>query len=188
MYTVGVKNIPKSKKIVKSVNGQIEAGNMVAIMGPSGSGKSTLLETIIGKRVSGREGSIVCTNGSKLLMVFVPQHDSFINVLTVRESILFAAKLKLATALQYKNDNENWVQRLNVNDQMQKFKSASKYFKEVTNKLLKEFNLEVCADDRVSVCSGGQLKRLSIAQELVVLPDILILDEPTTGLDSATCL
>ncbi|RWS22194.1 ABC transporter sub-family G-like protein 1 [Leptotrombidium deliense] len=184
-YILGQKNIPKQKLIVKDVSGHFECGEMLALMGPSGAGKSTLLEAIVGRKFSGRKGQIICDSNANLSMAFVPQHDTFFEMLTVREAIMFAAKLQLST--RYTEDDQNWASNLKLNDLKKMDRKSNKYYNEVTENLLRNLGLEVCADNRISVCSGGQMKRLSIAQELVVKPDILILDEPTSGLDSTSC-
>lgn len=55
------------------------------------------------------------------------------------------------------------------------------------DKLISMFGMDPIRNTRVARCSGGQQKRLSICLELFQSPNILILDEPTTGLDSASC-
>ena len=58
--------------------------------------------------------------------------------------------------------------------------------KSIVNEVINKLFIETCADVRPKRCSGGQLKRAIIGMELVANPNILILDEPTTGLDSVT--
>lgn len=52
----------------------------------------------------------------------------------------------------------------------------------IIQSLLKELNMTHTANTQIKYCSGGEKKRISIAVELIALPDIIILDEPTTGL------
>ena len=79
--------------------------------------------------------------------------------MTVKESLFYASKLQNNSEVDHKSNVED-VGRL--------------------------LDIENCLDLRPKRCSGGQKKRISIALELMSRPDILILDEPTTGLDSVT--
>ena len=83
-------------------------------------------------------------------------------LLTVQETFLFASKL--------------------IN-----FEDINFDHKEAADRLITRFGLEPITHTKVKRCSGGQQKRLSIALEVLSLPNILILDEPTTGLDSPSC-
>ena len=91
----------------------------------------------------------------------VEQFDHLLPHLTVRETLLFASRIKNAARyyLNHIKIAENVISRLDLID------SAETY---------------------VSRCSNGQRKRLSIAIELCFNSDILILDEPSTGLDAVT--
>ncbi|RWS10609.1 ABC transporter-like protein 12 [Dinothrombium tinctorium] len=158
------------KVILDRQSGGIYGGQLTAIIGPSGAGKSTLLESLAGRRRKGLRGEILVVydsdyieRGSRIKVAFIGQKDHVIEVLTVRETLLFATQLKNYNRIQ----NRYYHQRL-------------------VNSILKELNLEICADVRVSKISGGQLKRLSFGIELISGPDILMLDEPTSGLDSSS--
>ena len=102
---------------------------------------------------------------------YVEQTDTFIETMTVRESLLFAGYLRL-------DDNMPLAQKI-----------------ERVNSVLKVVGLDKVADiviggmiSGISGISGGQKRRLSIATELLRLPSILLLDEPTSGLDATTSL
>ena len=138
---------------------QIEQ-QFVALMGPSGAGKSSLLECLSGKKTIGVSGDIRMKGKDRLRVGYVEQFDHLLEHLTVRESLMFASRLRNADRHYVKHDN-------------------------IADDLVKKLGLEVCVNTVAHRCSGGQRKRLSIALELVSKVDMLILDEPTTGLDSA---
>ena len=98
---------------------------------------------------------------------FVEQEDTLMGSLTVREALLFAAKLSLPTFIS-KRDR---LQRVDA--------------------LLSAFGLTEQADSLIGTpirkgISGGQKRRLSVASQLIAAPKVLFLDEPTSGLDSAS--
>lgn len=206
----------KSNIILKSITGQFKSGELTAIMGPSGCGKTTLLECISGKRQTGVTGSVSFSGCKDVNLSFISQNDQLLAHLSVRESLLFASKLKNHKGSKCNDvrgycrdsmDSISPVFSLDVvpnGTQIMKQQSSTikSCFKTccssngskkqsdhdiIVSKLLEQFGLKSCADVKVSNCSGGQLKRLSIAQELVSKPNLLILDEPTSGLDSASC-
>ena len=214
-------NVSINKKANKSVildnlTGCFKSGELTAIMGPSGCGKTTLLECIAGKRQIGISGDILFSGCKDVKVSFISQHDHLLCHLTVRESLLFASKLKNhpqdsrkslkkcinasknaspdSVSMDGKNTGIFSLDVVPANkimsqrkDSKRKRKSKDFDHESIVQKLLDQFGLNICADVRVSNCSGGQLKRLSIAQELVSMPNLLILDEPTSGLDSASC-
>lgn len=67
---------------------------------------------------------------------------------------------------------------------MKNLKSQNHY--DHVQRVLKWLNLSQCEDVKIGRCSGGQVKRVCIGVELISNPDVLVLDEPTTGLDSST--
>ena len=155
--------VTETKKILKPQNGEIVAGTLTALMGPSGAGKSTLLNCLTGRYVTGVKGSIEVTcRGPKAqaTIAMVPQHDDLFRTFTVRETFVFASRMKnLGTDVDHEEE---------------------------AMLVMEYLNLESCAETKVSRCSGGQVKRVCIGNELISHPDILVLDEPTTGLDSST--
>lgn len=151
------------KQILKPQNGEIVGGTLTALMGPSGAGKSTLLNCLTGRYLQGVTGQVCVTCPGpkpKSTIAFVPQRDDLFKTFNVRETLLFASKMK------------NFERDVNHEDEV--------------NKVLKWLNLASCAEVKVGRCSGGQMKRVCIGVELISSPDILVLDEPTTGLDSST--
>jgi ABC-type multidrug transport system ATPase subunit len=143
-------------------------GTLTAVIGPSGSGKSTLSNAIVGatRPTSGAvsfDGHDVHAEFAMLRsrIGMVPQDDVVHGRLTVNQALGFAAELRMppdTTAL----------------DRQQ-----------VIAQVLSELELTAHAETRVDKLSGGQRKRVSVALELLTGPSLLVLDEPTTGLDPA---
>ncbi|GFT00052.1 ATP-binding cassette sub-family G member 1 [Trichonephila clavipes] len=160
----------RGKPILKGVSGSASTGELTAIMGPSGAGKSTLLNVLSGftrLKVSGR----VNVNGAerdmrvfRKLSCYIMQDDHLLPHLTVRESIHLAARLKIPSHVS-KHDREKAV-----------------------DECMESLGLSERQNNKACQLSGGQRKRLCIAQELVSNPPLIFLDEPTSGLDSSSCL
>ncbi|MCA8961391.1 MAG: ATP-binding cassette domain-containing protein, partial [Planctomycetes bacterium] len=148
---------------------RVPPGRFVAILGPSGSGKSTLLRVLSGQVVATR-GSVTL-NGAELLddfdalkshVAYVPQHEVLYRELSVLEGLRYSARLRLPL------DTERTEVEARVAE------------------LLDQLDLGERGTLRVDRLSGGQLRRVSLANELLSDPDLLLLDEVTSGLDIAT--
>ncbi|KAK2644132.1 hypothetical protein Ddye_019327 [Dipteronia dyeriana] len=163
---------PEEKLILKGVSGAVSPGELLAILGPSGSGKTTLLKAL-GGRVIDRNNTTgkITYNGKPFSATmnrktgFVAQTSVFYPHLTVTETLVFTALLLLPDSL---TKREKILYAEAVMDQL---------------------GLTRCKDTIVGGnfirgISGGEKKRLSIGQELLINPSLLFLDEPTSGLDS----
>ncbi|XP_045534522.1 ATP-binding cassette sub-family G member 4-like [Papilio machaon] len=146
--------------ILDAACGALRPGRLTFILGPSGAGKTSLLKILAGRKKRGVKGSI---QGIGKNAVLVAQHATLIDALTVRETLHFAAVLKLpkATRLERYDTIEMISKQLGIRD---------------------VFNT------RAGRLSGGERKRLTIACELLTDPQIMLLDEPTSGLDSVSSL
>ncbi|KAM7264013.1 hypothetical protein ACFE04_001696 [Oxalis oulophora] len=167
----------KKKKLLSGLNGYAEAGRILAIMGPSGSGKSTLLDALAGRLSQDVEmGGDVLINGKRINTLmnqvsYVTQEDIFLQSFTVRETLTYSAHLRLPT-----------------------HKMTKEAITMIVDDTISEMGLQDCADNKVESSwpaqsrglSSGEKKRLSIAIEILTNPNVLLLDEPTTGLDSAS--
>ncbi|XP_042053687.1 ABC transporter G family member 11-like [Salvia splendens] len=163
----------KTQTILEQVCGYAEAGSFTALIGPSGSGKTTLLDALSGRLAPDAflSGDILL-NGRKANLSFgtvayVTQDESLIGTLTVRETIAYSARLRLPDAMP-------WSEKSDI----------------IENTIL-EMGLQDCADTVIGNwhlrgISGGESRRVSIALEILMRPKLLFLDEPTTGLDSAS--
>ncbi|KAM9580872.1 broad substrate specificity ATP-binding cassette transporter ABCG2 isoform 2-T3 [Guaruba guarouba] len=160
------------KEVLRDVNGIMRPG-LNAILGPTGSGKTSLLDILAARKdPQGLSGDILingtpqpanfkCTSG------YVVQDDVVMGTLTVRENLKFSAALRLPKSVKEHEKNER------------------------VNQIIKELGLSKVADSKVGTqftrgVSGGERKRTNIGMELIIDPDILFLDEPTTGLDAST--
>lgn len=156
-----------------NICGVVQPGELVWLMGPSGAGKTTLLDALA-HRVERRSlGGQVLLNGRessardfRKCASFVPQQDALLGSLTVQETMNFVARMvaaKNVTAAHRKEHVQAVIQRFGLS-------GAANVI--VGNQFKKGL-------------SGGQIRRLSIAVELLADSPILLLDEPTSGLDAA---
>ncbi|XP_026439341.1 ABC transporter G family member 9-like [Papaver somniferum] len=160
------------KTILNGITGSVQPGEMLALLGPSGSGKTTLLSAL-GGRLGGRiTGSITYngksfTNSMNRNTGFVTQDDKFHVHLTVTETLVYTALLRLPKTLT----KEEKIQ----------------HAEEVITQLgLTKCKNTVMGGPFLRGVSGGERKRVSIGQEILINPSLLFLDEPTSGLDSTS--
>jgi ABC-2 type transport system ATP-binding protein len=164
MNAIEVENLTKrygANEVLKGVNLKVDEGEFYALMGPNGSGKTTLAAIIASVRMPTR-GSVAIygrkPGQAKEWIGYVPQENFSSPKLTGRENLMYFANL-----LGYSgNQAENLV-----------------------SEMLGWIGLTADADKRVGKYSGGMRKRLEVATALFPGVRILILDEPTTGLDPA---
>lgn len=174
------KSVSNERQILKGVNGSLKCGDVTAILGPSGAGKTCLMECLIGRRTVGVTGQIKVSNFSRVKLSFIPQKDYLFTVMTVREAMILSSKLENPTARGIPSEHPADLTGTESTVTGHIFHSR------LVHNILKDLGLLVCIDTRISSLSGGQLKRLSIALELVASPNFLVLDEPTSGLDSSS--
>lgn len=161
----------QQKAVFESLNGYFESGQLTAILGPSGAGKTTLLECVIQERSEYTGEVFVEGTLNKINIAYVPQFDRFYEVLTARECLEFAAKMYVdcnAVDIPANYKKQRYMLQRNKVD-----------------RLLAQLGLVDCAQTTIAMLSGGQRKRLSIAQELVRTPNVIVLDEPTSELTTA---
>ncbi|MFC4617572.1 ABC transporter ATP-binding protein [Camelliibacillus cellulosilyticus] len=161
---IEVKGLRKSFKdtdVLKGVDLEVKQGEIFALLGSNGAGKTTLVKilTTLLKPDSGTASVIGFDVASKpddvrQAISLTGQFAAVDEMLTGRENLIMIAKLRY-------------------------LKSP----RQVADDMLKRFNLTEAADRRASTYSGGMRRRLDIALSLVGKPQIVFLDEPTTGLD-----
>ena len=169
--TFKVKENKSYKKILSDVSLTIYPSEFVGLIGPSGSGKTTLLNLMNGYSKP-TEGNVSVNNFDlhknkglfKGHIGFVPQDDIIHRELTVYESLYFSAKLRLPNDT---SENEIIKRVNNIIDRVE-----LSHVKDVL----------IGSPEKKGI-SGGQRKRVNLAQELLTEPAILFLDEPTSGLD-----
>lgn len=169
--TVDVKDRKTGKplRILDNLNLQVNKGEFVCIVGSSGSGKSTLVNLLSGRTQSTSGG--VQMKGTGLLANFsalkhqisyVPQNNALHETLTLKQALGFAAKLRLQSDLSKKARDK------------------------VVHAAAAAVDLSDRIDLKIDVLSGGQKKRASLASEMLASPEVLFLDEVTSGLDEST--
>lgn len=160
---------PGRKSTLSGLNMIIPKGKMVAIVGESGSGKSTLVDTILGFNEP--------ANG-QIMLDDIPLGDFDINSYRKRigyvpqESVLFNRSIL---------DNMLWTNE-NASDLDVKRACAQANADEFIQQLPQGYNTTV--GDRGVRLSGGQVQRLALARAILRKPEILILDEATSSLDT----
>ena len=150
-------------KILQNVNMHVHCGEMVALIGPNGAGKSTLLKAILGQREY--DGVIAFSapgeRNRKPRIGYVPQSPTFDPGDPFTVADMFACCMSRRPA----------------------FLGLSKAMREKVLECLDRVHATDLIDKRVGTLSGGELQRVLLALALEPLPNILILDEPLSGVD-----
>jgi ABC-2 type transport system ATP-binding protein len=146
---------------LKNVSLSVPDGRIQALLGPNGAGKSTLMRIVTGQmRDYSGEVSIFGTkmpDRSALLSIgYAPQPISLYTSLTARENLRFFSAMAGLTEEQIGLRTENLLERVGLTDH---------------------------AEDQVATYSGGMQRRLNLAAALLHSPKLLLLDEPTVGVD-----
>ena len=162
-----VKDVSKSfegRPILKKLSLKVFPGECVGVLGPNGCGKTTLFSMCIGEQ--NIDGGKIFLNSksieripthlrSKEGLVYLPQQRSVFNM-TVYDNIIGIAQLSI---------------------------KGTKNQKDITEKMLDEFNLQHLRNLSASVLSSGEVKRLMMARVMIQKPKIVLLDEPLAALD-----
>jgi ABC-type multidrug transport system ATPase subunit len=163
---ISVENVSASYGEIKclfDVNLKVDTGSICALLGPSGCGKTTLLSCILGRKrmdsgniqVNGKLPGDRSNGLPGQLVGYMPQDISLYQEFTIRETFQFFGRLQKMETELVKTRQIEISEMLELPD----------------------------ANRRVQAMSGGQKRRLSFAVALLHSPRILILDEPTVGVD-----
>lgn len=162
--SIQVKGLQKSYKnlhVLKGVDFEVKTGSIFALLGSNGAGKTTIVK-ILATLIKQDSGNVT-VNG----------FDVTSKPGNVRQSISLTGQFAAVDEMLTGRENIVMIARLrHLNNPRQ-----------VADDLLNRFGLGEAADRRASVYSGGMRRRLDIAMSLVGKPQVIFLDEPTTGLD-----
>jgi ABC-2 type transport system ATP-binding protein len=161
IQVTGLQKSYKTLHVLKGVDFEVEKGSIFALLGSNGAGKTTVVKilTTLLKQDSGT--------------ATVNDFDVAAKPDDVRQSISLTGQFAAVDEILTGRENLIMIARLR----------HLKDTRQVADDLLKRFGLTDAADRRVSTYSGGMRRRLDIAMSLVGKPQLIFLDEPTTGLD-----
>ena len=149
------------QKVLDKIDFKLESGEIVGLIGPSGSGKSTLIKTMLGMEKADEGEALVLDYKMPKREIlsnigYMAQSDALYEMLTGYENLEFFGKMKGVLPDKLKKEIEYIAEVVDLTDDLKKL--VSKY-------------------------SGGMKRRLSLAIALIGSPELLILDEPTVGID-----
>ncbi|KAJ4705161.1 Pleiotropic drug resistance ABC transporter [Melia azedarach] len=201
--------VPSNKRrieILKDVSGIIKPSRMTLLLGPPGAGKTTLLTALAGKLDKDLSSTGRITYCGHELKEFYPQrtcayisqHDLHFGEMTVRETLDFSGRClgvgtryELLAELVRREKEAGIKPDPDIDAFMKAIAVAGQETSLVTDYVLKILGLDICADimvgdDMRRGISGGQKKRVTTGEMLVGPAKVLLMDEISTGLDSAT--
>ena len=149
------------QKVLDKIDFNLESGEIVGLIGPSGSGKSTLIKTMLGMEKADEGEALVLDYKMPKREIlsnigYMAQSDALYEMLTGYENLDFFGKMKGVPSDKLKKEIEYIAEIVDLTNDLKKL--VSKY-------------------------SGGMKRRLSLAIALIGSPELLILDEPTVGID-----
>jgi zinc transport system ATP-binding protein len=153
-----------NRRILEGIDLHIHCGQLAVIIGPNGAGKTTFLRAILGEIPHTgliRNAPSVKKGRRRFRLGYVPQRLEFDATSPVTVMDLFAASLSA------------WPVWLG-------FRGA---VKKAAVDALRRVDIDRCAESRIGALSGGQLQRVLLALALTPVPDLLLLDEPVSGVD-----
>ena len=164
VQTITAKGIVKrfgSEEVLSGVNVAVQPGEILGVLGPSGAGKTTLVKCILGTlKLDGGTVEIQGTHMPNLRLMdrigYMAQQDALYDDLTGLQNLVFFAQLKGMSK-----------------------RTATKQ----AHSLLKLVELDRDENKKVVNYSGGMKRRLSLTAALIGDPDVIVLDEPTVGID-----
>lgn len=157
----GLRKSFKGTEVLKGVNFEVKRGEIFALLGSNGAGKTTIVKILT--TLLKPDGGTALVNGFDVVekpgevrrsISLTGQFAAVDEILTGRENLIMISRLRHLTNSR-----------------------------RVAADLLSRFGLSDAADRRVSTYSGGMRRRLDIAMSLIGKPQVIFLDEPTTGLD-----
>jgi ABC-type multidrug transport system ATPase subunit len=157
------------KTLLKDVSFRIRPGDFVCVLGPSGAGKTTLVRAILGERkiTAGRllvGGHDVFREADSLRgsIGYVPQRDVNPEALSVERALHYAAEVRLPA------------------------EASATERQAAIDRVVAEVGLDSVRHETIGNLSGGEMKRASLAAEMLAAPGLLVIDEATSSLDPAT--
>lgn len=162
-----VRDYGKTRYLLKDIALNIPEKSLVLLLGGSGSGKTTMINAVIGYE---KADATILLNGEDVYkneevvkhdIGFVPQQNLIRGKDTVFRTVEDAAKIRLPKSVSEENKDQKITEVLEL------------------------LGLEAGKEGLVSKKSGGQLRRICIATELITDPELFVLDEPDSGLDGA---
>jgi len=165
--SISVQDKGRAKTLLSDVNFEIEQGKFVAVIGASGCGKSTLIKSLAGL-IHPTSGAIQFADQTvqdlnahlPLAVGYLPQFGAFHGKLTVGENLNTAAALRLPRQVT-EDRRQAWM-----------------------NHIVELARIDPLLPQEYSTLSGGQMRRMALAEELIGDPAFLLLDELTSGLDA----
>jgi ABC-2 type transport system ATP-binding protein len=161
-YTIEAEGLSKAFGATRVLDGldlRVAQGDVFALLGPNGAGKTTTVRIL---------ATLLAPDGGAAR---VAGHDVVADPRAVRAAIGLTAQEAAVDGLLTGRENLRMMARLRNQPRRR------------ADELLERFDLDEAADRRVATYSGGMQRRLDIAMSLVARPQVLFLDEPTTGLD-----
>jgi NitT/TauT family transport system ATP-binding protein len=144
-----------AEPVIEGVNLEVAPGKFVSLVGPSGSGKTSILRAVSGL-LTPRSGGIEL-NGSRESLGFLFQDDALLPWRTARENVALGLRIRKLPTKAAESEADAWLTRLGLGGFGERFPHE---------------------------LSGGQRKRVAIAQILALKPKLLLMDEPFASLDA----
>lgn len=158
---IELKNISKrfgKLQVLNNINLSCAKGECIALIGPNGCGKTSLIKSIL--------GMVIPNNGDILF-----NNKSIQNQFEYRNQIGYMPQIG------------RYPENMTIGQVIETIKSIRNHPKDIDEYLLKEFKLENLFTKRMRTLSGGTMQKVSATIAFLFNPDVLILDEPTAGLD-----